>query len=116
MDHSNLICSLAVRAASRAPLVWGIHHSHHVRGISKRLTLLTVSACAMLSHRSPSRIVCCSEHGRSLYEAAGFAAGKLVVIPNGFDMGRFRPDPLARAEVRREVGIPGDAPVVGLVA
>jgi glycosyltransferase involved in cell wall biosynthesis len=38
------------------------------------------------------------------------------VIPNGFDCDRFRPDPLRRQEFRRELGIPQDAPVVGIVA
>src|SRR5881392_816097 len=30
MDHSNLIGGLAARVATRAPIVWGIHHSEHV--------------------------------------------------------------------------------------
>jgi glycosyltransferase involved in cell wall biosynthesis len=38
------------------------------------------------------------------------------VIPNGFDLARFRPDPGARVRIRTELGIPSDAPVVGLVA
>jgi glycosyltransferase involved in cell wall biosynthesis len=60
--------------------------------------------------------VCCSEQGRALYEGLGFAASKLCVIPNGFDLDAFRPDACARADVRREIGIPPDAPLVGLVA
>jgi glycosyltransferase involved in cell wall biosynthesis len=40
----------------------------------------------------------------------------MLVIPNGYELDRFRPDPDARARVRAEAGIPDDAPVVGLVA
>jgi glycosyltransferase involved in cell wall biosynthesis len=40
---------------------------------------------------------------------------KLRVIPNGIDVSRFGPDPAARAAVRRELGIPDDAWVVGTV-
>jgi glycosyltransferase involved in cell wall biosynthesis len=116
MDHSNLITALAARVASAGPLIWGIHHSDHVAGVAKRSTLMTVSACAALSHRLPARIVSCSEHGRTLYERRGFAAQKLAVIPNGFDTDRFRPDPEARASVRRDIGAPLQAPLVGLVA
>src|SRR5207247_581748 len=114
MDHSNLVGGIAARLASRAPVVWGVHHSDHVAGVTKRSTQLTVSACAALSHRLPARIVCCSEHGRRMYERLGFAADKLTVIPNGFDLDAFRPDPAARAAVRREVGVGPDAPLVPL--
>src|SRR5262249_55155055 len=58
MDHSNLIGGVAARLAVRAILVWGIHHCRHVWGVSKRTTLLTVAACARLSRRLPSRIIC----------------------------------------------------------
>jgi glycosyltransferase involved in cell wall biosynthesis len=116
MDHSNLIGGLAARLASRAPVVWGVHHSDHLAGVTKRSTLLTVSACAALSHRVPARVVCCSEHGRSLYRRMGFANRKLSVIPNGFDVDAFRPDPAARAAIRQEIGVGPDTPLLGLVA
>jgi glycosyltransferase involved in cell wall biosynthesis len=40
---------------------------------------------------------------------------KLVVIPNGIRLERFRPDPDARRAIRAELGIPDDAWVVGTV-
>jgi glycosyltransferase involved in cell wall biosynthesis len=116
MDHSNLIGALAARLAAPTVLVWGVHHSRHVRGLTKGTTLLTVAACARLSRRLPAAIVCCSEQSRAEYERRGFAAEKLVVISNGFDTALFRPDTRARMEVRREVGLGPDVPLVGLVA
>jgi glycosyltransferase involved in cell wall biosynthesis len=116
MDHSNLVGALAATACPRARVVWGVHHSDHVPGVAKRSTLLTVSACAALSRWLPSRVVYCSEHSRLLYARHGFDPAKAVVIPNGFDVGRFRPDPDARASVRGELGVPPNAPLVGLVA
>jgi glycosyltransferase involved in cell wall biosynthesis len=116
MDHSNLIGGLAARLACDARVVWGIHHSEHVPGVAKWSTLATVWGCARLSRRVPSRIVCCSEHSRTLYGKRGFADERMAVIPNGFDTARFRPDAAARLSVRRELGIDDHAPVVGLVA
>jgi glycosyltransferase involved in cell wall biosynthesis len=116
MDHSNLIGGVASRVTCGAKVVWGVHHSDHVKELTKRTTLLTVGACARLSRWVPRGIVLCSEHSRKLYGERGFAAEKMQVIPNGFDTARFRPDAAARAEVRRELGIAPDAPVVGLVA
>src|SRR5689334_364043 len=77
MDHSNLIGSLAARLATRAPVAWSIHHSHHVVGVTKRSTLLTVGACAKLSHHLPTRIVFCSDHGTTLYTDHGFDVSKM---------------------------------------
>jgi len=38
---------------------------------------------------------------------------RLLVIPNGIELGRFHPEPAARERVRRELGIAPDAWVVG---
>jgi len=105
MDHSNLIGgNVAARLASTAPVVWGVHHSNHIAALTKRSTLLTLRACAMVSGRVPARIVYCSEHSRTLYNQRGFAADKAVVIPNGFDTSRFKPDAAASAaDVRKEL-------------
>jgi glycosyltransferase involved in cell wall biosynthesis len=40
----------------------------------------------------------------------------MTVIPNGFDLTLFRPDPVLRQSLRRELGIAPDAPLFGLVA
>src|SRR5258708_17953731 len=45
-----------------------------------------------------------------------YAAEKLEVIPNGFDLEQVKPDPTARASVRKELGIPADAILIGIAA
>lgn len=40
---------------------------------------------------------------------------RLLVIPNGIELGRFHPEPAARARVRSELGIAADAWVIGTV-
>jgi len=116
MDHSNLIGGVAAALAGTGPVVWGIHHSEHIPELTKRTTLWTLRACALLSRRLPARIICCSESARLLYSQRGFAADKLLVIPNGFDMTAFKPDDDARTDVRRELGIDPNAILIGLAA
>ena len=116
MDHSNLIGGVAAWAAPGAKIVWGIHHSNHVRRLTKKSTLLTVWACRKLSSRVPSRIVCCSEYAQKLYVQAGFAADRMTVIPNGFNTDLFHPDSDARLQIRQELGIDPKATIIGLVA
>ncbi|HEY8666896.1 MAG TPA: glycosyltransferase [Tepidisphaeraceae bacterium] len=116
MDHSNLIGGVAAKFVPSAAVVWGIHHSNHVPGLTKRSTLMTVGACAKLSRRLPHRIVFCSENARQTYIGRGFDAERSMVIPNGFDLSAFRPDAAARAAVRQELALPSEAVVIGLVA
>ncbi len=62
-----------------------------------------VKACAYLSHWIPDKILSCSEAARQIHVDCGYAEDKLVVVPNGFDLGYFQPDPLARVAVRIRV-------------
>ena len=57
-----------------------------------------------------------SERARREHEAAGYRARRWEVLPNGFDLDVFRPDPAARAQVRADLGVVEGAPVVGMVA
>lgn len=116
MDHSNLIGGVATRLGCHARVVWSIHASNHIAGVAKRMTRLTVSVCAKLSRRVPSRIVYCAERACMSYAALGFAPDRAMVIPNGFDTSAFRPDPEARLGLRQELGLGDDAFVVGLAA
>jgi glycosyltransferase involved in cell wall biosynthesis len=46
----------------------------------------------------------------------GYRCKSEIVIHNGIDTDRFRPDPAARGIVRREWGIPEDSPLIGIAA
>jgi glycosyltransferase involved in cell wall biosynthesis len=116
MYHADLVGGLAARLAGGFPVAWGIRHSDLSTETSSRLTHLTVKMCAHLSRWLPDRIICCSEASRQVHTAIGYAADKMVVIPNGYDVETFRPDSGARASVRKRLAISEDAPVVGMVA
>jgi glycosyltransferase involved in cell wall biosynthesis len=116
MYHADLIGGVAARLAGCRQVAWGLRQSTLDPHTSKRSTIWTARACARLSRLVPARIVCCSEASRRVHAALGYAPERMVVIPNGFDLAAYRPDPAARAVVRAELGLPADAPLVGLVA
>ena len=80
------------------------------------MTVWTARACARLSRWLPDRIVCCGEAAKRAHIELGYAADKMRVIPNGFDVAAFRPDPAARDSFRRELGLSDSVPLVALVA
>jgi glycosyltransferase involved in cell wall biosynthesis len=57
-----------------------------------------------------------SKAGLEHYVANGFPRTASVVIPNGIDVDRFRPDSEARRRVRRKWQLPDTQPVVGMIA
>jgi glycosyltransferase involved in cell wall biosynthesis len=116
MYHANLMGGIAAKLAGNMPLVWGIHHSNFDPHKSKRRTVWTMKAGALLSGRLPDRIICCGETPKRVHIESGYDAKKTTVIPNGFDVARFHPDPMARLSVRQELRIPAHAPLIGLIA
>lgn len=116
MYHANLMGGLAARPVSRAPIVWGLRQSNLDPARSKRRTMLVARAGAWLSRGIPERIVCVSGAVRDVHIAMGYDGGRMVVIPNGFDLARFRPDAEARKSVRAELSIAPESLLAGLVA
>lgn len=116
MYHANLVGALAARLAGNVPVVWGIHHSVLDPRVDKRRTMFVNRACALLSGKFPARILFCSQASMRTHKELGYAAEKLEVIPNGFNLERVKPDPMARASLREELGIPADALLIGMAA
>lgn len=116
MYHADLLGGLAARLAGCRRVAWCLRHSNLSPTENKRSTLAVVRLCAWLSGWLPVQIVSCSVRARQVHAAVGYADDKIHVIPNGFDLGRFAPDAAARASVRAELGLPPDAPLVGVVA
>jgi len=115
MYHANLLGLLAGKWARVPHIVWGVHSTDLDFSRYRRLTRWVVRACAWLS-RFPDSIVVVSEAAKKDHESWGYPALRMVVIPNGFDLDHFRPDPVARVSVRRELYLADEAPLVGLIA
>lgn len=114
MHHANFLATFASWRRSW-PLIWGVRQSLHGFASERFGTRLTIRANALLSKRA-SRIVFNSEVSAAQHAQIGFYAGRNVVIPNGFDTDVFAPDRDARVSIRRALGIPPSALVVGIVA
>lgn len=116
MYHADLLGALAAPLAGRPVLVWNIRQSDLDPRLTRRGTRLVARLGAVLSRWAPARIVCCSERARDVHRTLGYRDDRMTVIPNGFDLARFRPDPQARAQIRAGLGVPNEAPLLGLVA
>jgi len=98
-----------------AKVVWGVRssdmdyrHYDWLSGLSFRLE-------RWLS-RFVDLVLANSQAGGRYHLAKGFPAERMVVVPNGIDAQRFRPDAEARKRIRKEWGIAESEILIGLVA
>ena len=115
MYHADLLGGLAAKFAGGIPVVWNIRHGTFATQGGNRSSRWAMKACIPLSSWLPTRIICCSEVSQQVHTALGYPADRMIVIPNGFDLAAFKPDPEARPSVRRELGISSESPLIGLV-
>lgn len=114
MYHANLLASAAARFTGHRVL-WGIRHALDAFAEEPLRLRLVIRASAFMSAH-PAAVVYNSERSARQHEALGFDAGRSLLIPNGFDTGRFRPDPLAASLLRRRLQVADETPLVSLVA
>ena len=99
----------------RTRLVWGVRSSNMDYRRYGRLVEALFQVERRLA-RFADLIICNSSAGKEWSAARGYPVSQMVVIPNGIDSGRFKPDALARAELRREWGVGDGQTLVGIVA
>lgn len=116
MYHADLIGGVVARLAGVRRVFWGIRHSDLVPGESSRSTIAVAKLCAWLSRFVPTGIACCAERARSVHMALGYVAHKFKVISNGYDISQLKPDIEARQHLRDQWSVPGDTPLLGMVA
>jgi glycosyltransferase involved in cell wall biosynthesis len=112
MYHADFLGGLAARLANVPAVIWGVRTTDVVKGGS-RVTPVIRWLCARLSAVIPDKIVCAAEAARRLHVAVGYRADRMVVIPNGVDIGKWNPDSEDGAQLRRQLGIDASDFIVG---
>jgi glycosyltransferase involved in cell wall biosynthesis len=116
MYHGNLVaCAARWMAGSGCRLFWGVRQTFYGMKLERPLTRLVIRANARLSGL-PEAVIYNSALSLRQHQEAGFSPDRGIVIPNGFDMSRFRPSDDVRVATRTRLGLPQQAEIVGLVA
>lgn len=116
MHHGHLAATIAARSISPRPrLIWNVRHSLSDIRHEKPLTRIVLRLCSMLSGQ-PDAIVYNANASRSQYARFGYRDDRGLVLPNGFDCHRYRPNPDARDALHGIFGIDRAAVVIGMVA
>jgi glycosyltransferase involved in cell wall biosynthesis len=110
--HADL---LALVAASGVPVAWNIRLSSIAGEPHQRQLRIMQRILAFLSRR-PACVMVNSEAGKRFHEAIGYRPRRWEIVPNGFDVGAYWPNPTARADWRRRLGFDSAQRVIGMVA
>ena len=99
MYHSNLAIYLAtfLMSASRNHF-WSIHHTIDDISREKYTTRTVIRILGFLSKR-PNKTVYVSQISKQQHEALGYASRNSVLIPNGYDLQRFKKDEIIKAQI-----------------
>lgn len=114
--HADLMSSLVARWVGSPPVVWNLRHATLDPQHDSRSTRYTARACAWLSQRSPARILVNTVSGQKVHADYGYDRSKMQVVPNGFDLDRYRPSVTARQRLRQSLSLAPQTPLIGLVA
>lgn len=115
MYHGNLAAQLAsVFLHTKTPVLWGIHHSISSLKSEKKTTQLIIKLGGFLSSKT-AKIIFVSQKSKIQHEALNYRVEKNCIIPNGFDTSLFKPSREARLDLRKELGLPESALLIGLI-
>ncbi|MFM1803562.1 MAG: hypothetical protein RL136_441 [Planctomycetota bacterium] len=116
MYHSNIAASLARPwLPRRTGIVWNIRQSLYDISRERYLTQAVIRSGRVLAPHADA-LVNNSRVSREQHAQIGYVNRRSLVIPNGFEVSSFRPDPDARASFRAEVGADAGDILVGIVA
>jgi len=114
MYHGNLAATM-LRPLIGGKVAWNIRCSLEAVTDMRATTRATVSIGGRLSP-SADAIIYNSTRSRLQHESNGYFCQNGMVIPNGFDTVRWRPDSDARGRLRYKLGLPENARTIGYVS
>ncbi|MBI10214.1 MAG: group 1 glycosyl transferase [Rhodospirillaceae bacterium] len=118
MYHANLVATGALALSGRRRRTvhyWGLRCSDMDLDAYGWIFRSVVKAGGNFS-AWPDAITCNSEAGITVHKALGYRPRRFLLVDNGVDIARFKPNPEARSAVREKFGIGPDTPVIATAA
>ncbi len=112
--YSDLIGTLAEHSVDVPHLIWNIRCTDNVRRPGRWISAIAPKICARLSG-IPDLVLSNSLAGRRFHEGLGYHPRQWRIIPNGFDLDTFHPDPSAGDLLRRQLSISEGKLLAGFV-
>jgi glycosyltransferase involved in cell wall biosynthesis len=116
MYHADFLGGIVAHTLKIKNIVWNIRNATLIGTGRLGLTSIVVKICANLSSRIPKAILTNSSVARDIHVNLGYDARKFRIIPNGFDLDNFRPNPDARSRLRKDLNFDPETLLIGKFA
>lgn len=113
--HADAVGGLAARLAGVKKVAWCLRNGEMGKNFSFFSRKMGLPLCAFLSKFVPDRIISCSQSAMNFHVGMGYPIEKMSLIPNGFDLSKYKPDSSAKARLRAELGVDAQTILVGAV-
>lgn len=114
--HADLAAGIFARVAGVRNVIWGIRQWNLDAEHHRVMTRMLFRLCAFFSKYIPAIIISNAVTSRNSHIAIGYQPEKIIVIPNGIDVVKYRPIASKKNRLRKELFIPKGSPLVGMVA
>jgi glycosyltransferase involved in cell wall biosynthesis len=115
MYHANIVATLVSKITKVKKVFWNIRCS--LIDFSKyRFTTKLVFKLGALLSQQPTAILNNSKASIRQHELHGYSNTNTILVPNGFDIHKFKPDPEIYRNFRVMQQLPTDAILIGIVA
>jgi len=115
LGTSNILAALIRPFVPSLKLVWSVRASNMDVAAYDRVSRLSYRLECALSRR-PDLIISNSRAGADYAVLNGFPVDRMLVVPNGIDIERFRPDGAAREAMREKWGVSSSQVLIGVLA
>lgn len=112
--HADLFGALTLSYMPRTRLLWNLRNTQ-IHDPRRFRTGGLVRSLAVMS-RIPHAVIVNSRAGQEDHARLGYRPRRWACIPNGVDTGRFQPQPHRRTALRARLGVPGEGPLIGMIA
>ena len=114
LPDANLLGLILGKIARVKRIVWGVRASNMDVSRYDWLAKISLRLNAFLS-RFPDAIIANSVAGKEFHRSIGYSTNRMMVVPNGIDTDRFKPDHSVGLRVRDKWNIDEEKITIGLV-
>jgi glycosyltransferase involved in cell wall biosynthesis len=114
--HADFLGGLAAKLIGVKKIIWNIRNSNIDASINKWHTRMTARVCGLSSSWLADAIISNSERATQVHQALGYKKALFHQIGNGFDLARFCPDDTAKSALCKQLDVPEETQLIGLVA